>query len=175
MAKKKTASKARRRPGGAAKSRRSGGRRRSVRTAGFAVSPMAIALGIGGAVAAPLLLNKLPIEDARIRNGLGAVAGLLGAKMAAKQMPELVPAFVGFGIGSGVMLAADLFPEMGKRIGLPQGGGAKSIGRLNQSELDRIRQAVREQVKIQGSGMPVIQGIGVPVIAGLPDVNSSFT
>lgn len=174
MATKKKATKARRRPGGASKAT-SKGRRRPVKKAGFDLSPMSLVLGIGGAFAAPLLLQKLPIDDGRVRNGLGAVAGLLGAKMAAKNMPELVPAFVGFGIGSGVMLAADLFPEMGKRIGLPQGGGPKSIGRLNQSELDRIRQAVREQVKIQGSGMPVIQGIGVPVIAGLPDVDSSFT
>lgn len=163
MAKKKTAPKRRRSPSKPA--RRAS--RRPVKQAGFGLSPMAMILGIGGAVAAPLLLPKLPIEDGRVRNGLGAAVGFLGAKFAAKQMPELVPAFVGFGIGSGVLLAADLFPDLGKMMPTKE----RTIGRLNQSELDRIRQAVKGRMAIQGSGMPVIQGMGVPVIAGLPDVD----
>jgi len=162
MAKKKTTTKRRR---SAPKAKRAPSRR-PVKQAGFGLSPMAMILGIGGAVAAPLLLPKLPIEDARVRNGLGAAVGFLGAKMAAKQMPELVPAFVGFGIGSGVLLAADLFPDLGKMLPTKE----RTIGRLKQSELDRIREAVKNRMSIQGSGMPVIRGMGVPVINGLPDM-----
>ena len=166
MAKKKTAPAKRRRPA-ARKSTRT--TRRRVKQAGFGLSPMTMITGIAGAFAAPLLLNRIPVEDARVRNGIGAAAGFLGAKFASKNMPELVPAFVGFGIASGVMLAADLFPELGKMLP-PASGGAKGkgIGRLTQPELDRIRAAVKG--RMNGSGMPVIQGMGVPVINGLPDM-----
>lgn len=170
MAKKKTAPKRRRSAGSSKKTTR---RRSKPRTAGFAISPMAMLLGIGGAFAAPFILDKIPVADSKMRNGIGAAAGFLGAKYAAKNMPELVPAFAGFGLASGVMLAADLFPDLAKSMPLPKSTGGRTIGRLTQAELDRVRRAVQE--RMNGSGMPVIQGMGVPVINGLPDVDSSFT
>lgn len=170
MAKKKTAPKRRRSAGSSKKTTR---RRSKPRTAGFSISPMAMLLGIGGAFAAPFILEKIPVQDAKTRNAIGAGVGLFGSMYAAKKMPEILPALVGFTIGSGVMLTADLFPDLAKSMPLPKSTGGRTIGRLTQAELDKVRRAVQE--RMNGSGMPVIQGMGVPVINGLPDVDSSFT
>ena len=167
----------------APKRTRSAGRR-SVRKAGFDISITNMALLAGGALVANAYVDKLPIADPKMRYAVGAA----GSFFAAKAMPNLAPAFLGFGTISAAKALQSFFPDLAKigtgngattnsQIKLPDGSAVpgKTIGRLTSMEEKQIRSAVLRNAQPYAPQNAVIVGTGAGVIVGNGTYSPSFT
>jgi hypothetical protein len=181
MARKRKMAPRKTRRASAPKRKRSAGRR-SVRKAGFDISITNMALLAGGALVANAYVDKLPIADAKIRYAVGAA----GSFFAAQAMPNLAPAFLGFGTISAAKALQSFFPDLAKigngstgntQITLPDGSAVpnRTIGRLTNQEEKQIRAAVMRQAQPYAPSNAVIVGTGAGVIVGNGTYSPSFT
>lgn len=144
-----------------APARRRTTRRRSTRSAGFNLDPMNIGLAIGGGLLAHAYLDKLPIEDQRVRYGIGAIAPFALMNM----MPQgLKPLAAGFGLAAGAKAAMAIFPQVALLAGGSPAG--TTIGRLTASEERKVRQQVLNAAKINGSDAVIVGAQDAVIVGG---------
>ena len=120
-----------------------------------------IAMLAGGALVANAYLDKLPIEDTKIRYAVGAG----GAFFASRFAPQLAPAMIGFGaVAAGKALQA-FFPDLTSTI-TGKSYRSTTIGRLTAGDASKMRQQIVNRIKPQSAANSVIVGTGAGVIVG---------
>lgn len=166
MAKKKKAG-ARKSPARRSPARKkAGGRRRSVKRMDFTGAIVEVAKGVGGAVVAAMVADKVPVKDPKMRYGLLTAAAAYGAT---KPGP-LRSVFIGASIGAGMKLAVEVFPKLQKQLGANAGAAGKSIGRLDPATVRMMQEAASRMRTINGPRNRTIVGNG-----GGPEAPQSVT
>lgn len=132
-------------------------RRRSSRGRTMQAGATDLLKGLAGAyvmaqvIDAPFLANA--IKDPKIRYLVGAGASVF----VAAKFPKLAPFALGAGVGSGYRAAVAFFPKLAQ----PLIQGPRRIGRMDQAQIDRLRQMVarsRSYAGLNGGSRGTIMG-----------------